>query len=216
MRAFLARAALLAAIFSCTAAAAQSVALQGMLGARALLIVDGSAPKTVAPGETFKGVKVVSTSGDLAVVEIKGRQHTLRVGEAPASVGGASSGPGGARIVLTAGSGGHFMTQGSINGKAVQFMVDTGATNIGIGAADAERIGIDYKSAPMGRGNTANGVVNVWRVKLASVRIGDVEVNEVDCLVLPMSMPFVLLGNSFLTRFQMKRENDVMVLERRF
>lgn len=212
MRAFLACAALLA----CTAAAAQSVALQGMLGTRALLIVDGSAPKTVAPGETFKGVKVVSTSGDQAVVEIKGRQHTLRVGEAPASVGGSPSAASGARIVLTAGSGGHFMPQGTINGRAVQFMVDTGATSMGMGASDAERLGIDYKSAPTGRTNTANGTVNVWRVKLASVRIGDVEVHDVDCMVLPMAMPVVLLGNSFLTRFQMKRENDVMVLERRF
>ncbi|MES3003612.1 MAG: TIGR02281 family clan AA aspartic protease [Pseudomonadota bacterium] len=216
MRAFLVRATLLAGLLVSTAAAAQSVALQGMLGAKALLIVDGSAPKTVAAGETFKGVKVVSTSGDQAVVEIKGRQHTLRVGEAPASVGGNPPALNGARIVLTAGSGGHFMSQGAINGKSVQFMVDTGATNIGIGAADAERIGIDYKSAPMGRSSTANGVVNVWRVKLASVRIGDVEVNDVDGLVLPMSMPFVLLGNSFLARFQMKRDNDVMVLERRF
>ena len=165
MRALLARASFLAGLLACTGVAAQSVALQGMLGAKALLIVDGSAPRTVAPGETFKGVKVVSTAGDEAVVEIKGRQHTLRVGEAPASVGGNPSALNGARIVLTAGSGGHFMAQGSINGKAVQFMVDTGATNIGMGAADAERIGIDYKSAPMGRSNTANGVVNVWRVR---------------------------------------------------
>jgi aspartyl protease family protein len=108
------------------------------------------------------------------------------------------------------------MSQGAINGKPVQFMVDTGATNIALGANDAERIGIDYKSAPMGRSSTANGIVNVWRVKLASVRVGDVEVHDVDGLVLPVAMPFVLLGNSFLTRFQMKRENDVMVLERRF
>ena len=49
---------------------AQSVALQGMLGSKALLIVDGSAPKSVAPGETHKGVKVLSTLGDQAVVEI--------------------------------------------------------------------------------------------------------------------------------------------------
>jgi aspartyl protease family protein len=207
---------LVACLLTCTAAAAQAVTLQGMLGAKALLIVDGSAPKTVAPGETFKGVKVVSTAGDEAVVEIKGSRHTLRVGEAPASVGGNPSALNGARIVLTAGSGGHFMSQGAINGKPVQFMVDTGATNIALGANDAERIGIDYKSAPMGRSSTANGIVNVWRVKLASVRVGDVEVRDVDGLVVPMAMPYVLLGNSFLTRFQMKRENDVMVLERRF
>src|SRR6185369_10284299 len=74
------------ALFACAAASAQSVALQGMLGSKALLIVDGTAPKTVAPGETHKGVKVISTSGDEAVVEIAGKRHLLRVGDAPASV----------------------------------------------------------------------------------------------------------------------------------
>ena len=53
-------------------------------------------------------------------------------------------------------------------------------------------------------------------MKLASVRIGDVEVYDVDAVVSPQPMPYVLLGNSFLTRFQMKRDNDQMVLERRF
>jgi aspartyl protease family protein len=66
-------------------ALAQSVALQGMLGSKALLIVDGGAPKAVAPGETHKGVKVLSTQGDQAVVEIDGKRHTLRVGDAPAA-----------------------------------------------------------------------------------------------------------------------------------
>ena len=40
-----------------------------MLGSKALLVVDGAAPKTVAAGETHQGVKVLSTSGDQAVVE---------------------------------------------------------------------------------------------------------------------------------------------------
>ena len=76
----------------------------------------------VAPGETHQGVKVVSTSGDQAVVEMGGKRHTLRIGEAPASVGGKGGGQAsGSRIVLTAGSGGHFMAQGAINGRAVQF-----------------------------------------------------------------------------------------------
>ena len=50
-------------------AQAESVALAGMLGSKALLVVNGSAPKTVAAGETHQGVKVISTSGDQAVVE---------------------------------------------------------------------------------------------------------------------------------------------------
>lgn len=196
---------------------AQSVALQGMLGSKALLIVDGSAPKTVAPGETHKGVKVVSTAGDQAVVEIEGKRHTLCVGDAPASVGGQGAAPGrGNRIVMQAGSGGHFLVQGAINGQAVNFMVDTGATSVAMGVAEAQRIGLNYKAGKLGYGSTANGTVMVYHVKLASVRIGDVEVFDVDASVLPASMHHILLGNSFLSRFQMKRENDQMVLERRY
>ncbi|MES2785285.1 MAG: TIGR02281 family clan AA aspartic protease [Pseudomonadota bacterium] len=201
-----------------TGAHAQAVALQGMLGNKALLIVDGSAPKSVAPGETHLGVKVLSTAGDEAVVDIKGQRRTLRVGEAPASVGGTgASRATGAKIVLTAGNGGHFYSQGAVNGRAVYFVVDTGATTIALGASDADRLGINYKaSGQQGRVGTANGVVNVWRVRLDSVRVGDVEVHGVDASILPTSMPYVLLGNSFLSRFQMTRSNDQMVLERRY
>ena len=206
----------LAAVLACAAASAQSVALQGMLGTKALLIVDGAPPKTVAPGETHQGVKVVSTGGDQAIVEINGKRQTLRVGDAPASVGGSGNGGRGNRIVLTASSGGHFLTPGSINGGAVHFMVDTGATSVAMGAADAQRLGINYRAGQLGYGSTANGTVPIYRVKLNSVRIGDVEVFDVDASVLPAGMQHVLLGNSFLTRFQMKRDNDQMVLERRY
>jgi aspartyl protease family protein len=201
---------------ACGAAAAESVALQGMMGNRALLIVNGAAPKSVAPGDSYMGVKVLSTLGDQAVVEIEGKRVTLTVGDAPANVGGAAKSSRGTRIVLTAGSGGHFITQGAINGRAVQFMVDTGATSVAMGAREAQRLGIDYEKGQRGIGRTANGEVTMFRVKLASVRIGDVEVHDVDAAVLPAEMGHILLGNSFLTRFQMKRENDQLVLERRF
>jgi aspartyl protease family protein len=201
---------------ACGTAAAQSVALQGMMGSKALLIVNGAPPKSVAPGETHQGVKVLSAVGDQAVVEIDGKRHTLRVGDAPASVGGNGGAPRGNRIVLPVDSGGHFLAQGSINGKAVQFMVDTGATSVAMGVPEAERLGIDYKSGQLARGSTANGIVTIWRVKLARVRIGDVEIFDVDGTVLPSGMAYVLLGNSFLSRFQMKRDNDQLVLERRY
>ena len=197
-------------------ASAQTVGLAGMLGGKALVIVDGAAPKTVAPGETFRGVKVVSTQGDQAVVEIGGARHSLRVGDAPASVGGGGGGSGGSKVVLSAGSGGHFFTQGQINGRAVQLVVDTGATAVSLSTADAQRIGINYQSGQPVQMSTANGVIPAWRVKLASVRIGDVVVYDLDAVVSSGAMPYVLLGNSFLSRFQMTRTNEQMVLEKRF
>ncbi|MFM2050233.1 MAG: hypothetical protein RL682_724 [Pseudomonadota bacterium] len=199
-------------------AMAQTVGLSGMLGSKALLIVDGSSPKSVAVGETHKGVKVVSTEGNVAVLEIAGKQHSLRVGDAPASVGGGggATGASGNKIVLPVGTGGHFYATGQINGRTVQMLVDTGATGVAISAADADRMGIDYKAGRPMQASTANGVINGWRVKLASVQVGDVIVREVDAAVTSGSMPYVLLGNSFLTRFQMTRTNDQMVLEKRY
>ena len=216
-RAALARAAVGLAFAVSGAAWAQSVALAGMLGGKALVIVDGAAPKTVAAGESYKGVKVVSTQGDVAVLEIGGKRHSLRVGDAPASVGANASGEAsGKRITLSAGSGGHFFSSGQINGKAVQVVVDTGATLVALSQADAQRIGLNYRAGQMTQISTANGVIPAWRVKLASVRIGDVMVYEVDSVVSSGTMPYVLLGNSFLSRFQMTRTNDEMVLEKRF
>ena len=207
--------ALLGMMMAGVAAQAQSVALAGMLGNKALLVVNGTTPKTVAAGETHEGVKVISTSGDQAVVEQDGKRSTLRVGEAPVNMGASKSGGKGNRIVLVAGSGGHFMTAGQINGKAVQFMVDTGATSVAMGAQDAERTGINFRTGQPVMMSTANGNVQGYRIKLDSVRVGDVEVFGVDAVVTPQPMPYMLLGNSFLTRFQMLRENDQMTLTKR-
>jgi aspartyl protease family protein len=207
----------LLAIFAAATAQSQSVTLTGMVGSKALVIVDGSAPKIVAAGESFNGVKVVSTQGDTAVLMVGGKRLNMRVGDAPASVGEqAGSKSSGSKIVLTAGDGGHFLTAGSINGKAVQFMVDTGATAVAIGAAEAKRMGIDYTAGKPVRMSTANGQALGYLLTLNSVRIGDVEVQNVEAIVSQQAMPFVLLGNSFLTRFSMRRDNDQMVLERRF
>ena len=199
---------------------AQSVALAGMLGSKALLVVNGTAPKTVAAGDTHEGVKVISTSSDQAVIEQSGKRFTLRLGDAPVHMGtgksGSTSAGRGNKIILTAGSGGHFMTAGQINGRAVQFMVDTGATTVAMGALDAERAGLNYKSGQAVMMSTANGMTQGYKIKLDSVRVGDVQVFDVDAVVTPQAMPFMLLGNSFLTRFQMLRDNDQLTLTRKY
>lgn len=198
-------------------AAAQSVAINGTLGSKALLIVDGGFPKSVAVGESYKGVKVLSIQNDKVTVEMGGQRQILRVGDAPASIGDkAGSQLSGGRVVLSVGPGGHFMTEGMINGRTVQFMVDTGATSVSLSEADAKRIGLNYLGGTPVSMSTANGVTQGWRVSLNTVRVGDVMVSGVDAVVSPGGMPYVLLGNSFLSRFQMTRNNDQMVLERRF
>ena len=108
-------------------AQAQSVSLAGRMGDRALLVVNGQ-PLTVAVGATAGGVRLLRWAGDEAEVEMAGAKSRLRVGGTPAQIGAALA-PGAAReIVMAVGSGGHFMPTGAINGQAVRFVVDTGAT----------------------------------------------------------------------------------------
>ena len=199
----------------CVGASAQTtVSLSGSMGDKALLVINGT-PRAVAVGTTRDGIKVIGVTPHDATVEIDGKRVVLLLGGAQVNLGGAGGASSGTRIVMTAGSGGHFLSDGSINGKQVRFLVDTGASVIALGRADAERIGLDYKNGTRVLMNTANGQVMAFRVTLNSVRIGDVQVHNVEATVSTGEMPFVLLGNSFLTRFQMKRENDMLTLDRR-
>jgi len=179
-----------------------------------LLIIDGS-PRTVSVGATVQGVKLIQINASGAVVEIQGKREVLVLGARQTDLGGAPSAGGGSQIVLHADAAGHFWTVGSINGKSVRFLVDTGATFLSMGATEAERLGIDYRKGQRGVGRTATGEVVAYKVGLDSVRIGDVQVYNVDALITQLPMEQVLLGNSFLTRFQMRRDNDVLVLSKR-
>jgi aspartyl protease family protein len=194
---------------------AQSVSLAGAMGNKALLVIDGQ-PHTVAVGETVKGVTVLQLNGQQAQLRRQGETLQLTVGGSPVNVGGGQRvGNGKQEIVLPAGPGGHFLSEGAINGASVRFMVDTGATMVALSQAEAERAQVDWRRGERGMGSTANGNVMTHVVSLSRVRVGPVELNNIRAVVLPQPMPYVLLGNSFLSRFSMRRDADVMRLELR-
>lgn len=196
-------------------AVAQQVALGGSIGERtALLVIDGQ-PRAVTLGASVEGVRLLALRGSEAEVEIGGQRRVLRLGAAPVTLAGSEAPRAAAAIVLTAGPGGHFTTLGAINGRPTQFLVDTGATHVALGRDEAERLGVDWRAGRPGLVRTANGDVTSHTVTLRSVRVGEVEVAQVTATVLPGTLPVVLLGNSFLTRFQMTRENEVLRLQRR-
>jgi aspartyl protease family protein len=196
-------------------ALAQDIALAGRMGDKALLLTQGRS-LVLAVGQASGGTRLVRWEQDAAVVEHAGAQLRLRVGAAPARLGDAAAGPAGAReIVIPVGQNGHFFAAGSINGQAVRFMVDTGATLVSLSRAEATRLGLDLRGARQVLTQTAAGVAPGQVLSLQRVRIGEVEIYNVQALVSEAPMPFILLGNSYLERFQWRRDNDVMRLERR-
>ena len=90
---------------------AQSVQFAGQLGnSKALLVIDG-VPRTLAVGERFAGVRLVSLADGVAQVDRDGVASSLRLGGAPVSLAGGPARSGGREIVMTAGPGGHFRAQ---------------------------------------------------------------------------------------------------------
>ena len=205
---------LLVLCLAAAGASAQEVGLAGIMGSKALLTINGGAPRIVSLGaRTEEGVRVVSIEGETATIEVDGRKRVLRVGQ---NVASQSSGSGPATVVLTADAAGHFLARGSINGTSVRFLVDTGASMISIGTSDARRIGVDASMGQLGYTQTANGVAQVARVKLNTVKVGDIVLNNVDATIHQQDMPVVLLGMSFLNRMEMQRNGDTMTLKKNY
>jgi len=192
------------------AAWAQSVALSGILGSKALLVVDGGAPRGVAAGEVYQGVQVLAVGKAEVTLEVAGQQRVLRLGETPVKLGTPMELR---RLVLRADSRGHFVDIGQINGRSIRYMVDTGASSVSIGLSEARRLGLKTDDSKKVMMSTANGTAQGWRVRLDVVRLGPLELRGVDAVITPQDMPYVLLGNSFLRAFNMNRSGSMMVLE---
>ncbi len=197
------------------AADAADVNVIGLFPNKAVVTIDGGAPRVLSVGQKpVEGVTLISTDRESATFNIDGQRKTLRIGQHQA---GPPPTPSSQSATLTADPRGHFVVDGQINGGSVRFLVDTGATTIALSSADAVRLGIDYRKGRPDMMGTANGMATAYALKLDTVRVGDIVLNNVDAAVLEGNpMPFALLGMSFLNRMEMKRDGQTMVLIRRF
>ncbi|MDR0576208.1 MAG: TIGR02281 family clan AA aspartic protease [Candidatus Accumulibacter sp.] len=119
----------------------------------------------------------------------------------------ASGGTGGAGVAVTlnADARGHFQTACILNGVAVQCLVDTGASVVAISAKTAARLNLDITGARESFAQTATGTVKTLSLKLSSVQVGNITLNDVDATVMPGEGD-TLLGMSFLNRVSMEKD----------
>ena len=110
----------------------------------------------------------------------------------------------GRSFTVRASQDGHFHVEGRVDGRRIDFMVDTGATIIAISEREAARLGIHpARREYTAQINTANGIVRAARTRLNMVEIGGLIVRDVDAVVLPDdSLRQNLLGMSYLSRLR--------------
>ncbi|MES9843580.1 MAG: TIGR02281 family clan AA aspartic protease [Candidatus Sedimenticola sp. PURPLELP] len=208
-------AALLTFALAGPAAAVESVRVMALFPGKAMLQVDGSNRLLKAGQSTPEGVKLISATPSEAVLEISGKQETYALGSV---VGGSFAKPEMREVKISRSSNGAFMTPGTINGRLVDMMVDTGATVVAMSEVEAKRLSIPYRLEGRKSGvRTASGVAQAYAIMLDSVQVGSIQLQNVEGTVIKGSSPTqVLLGMSFLKRIEMENQGNLLLLRRKY
>jgi aspartyl protease family protein len=105
---------------------------------------------------------------------------------------------------------GHYVFTGRINGKDVDFLVDTGATQVALPEATARRLGLPRLADTAF--NTANGVSHGYLTMLDTLEIGNIRLTDVRAGVAPNMDGPVLLGMSALKQLELRQTNEQLIL----
>jgi len=195
------------------AAHAQDIRITGLFKDKALVEIDGK-QRLLRQGEISpEGVKLVSANAREAVLEVNGARGSYRLG---GHISNSYAPPDRSQVSVQIwpDSSGGYRVIGSINGYPVKMLVDTGATTIAMNAAEAKRLGLDFRVIGQpSMASTAGGVVRSYMVVLQRVKIGDIELRNVEAAVIDGTHPTdVLLGMSFLGRLDLAEKGQMLEL----
>lgn len=216
------------------------IILVGIMGNQAIITINNGTPRTLSPGQTYQGIKLISVQGNQATVAITNTQGTttqttLRIGAAPITLEYTQTAPRSptntaqqtqqtppaqtaqreGMIVLERSRNGHFYTDATINQQNIHFIVDTGADTITLSGDDAKRLRINYQNATPIQVQTANGINVAYSVKLASITIQGITIRNIRADVMPSMSGINLLGQNYLHLFHVETKNNTMTLKPR-
>jgi aspartyl protease family protein len=196
---------------------ASTVTAVALFNDRAMLSVDGSKAKIVRSGASFKGIKLISSNTSEAIVEVAGVRKTLRLNgttNLSSSIGNSSDSiP--SSVTIYVDESGFFRSRGKVNGRATNFLIDTGANLVVFSSRQAKNLNIDYLNGRKGYASTASGRASMYGITLDEISLGGISLKNVDAGVIEGGFPEVpLLGMTFLQRLEMNRSGVTMVLRK--
>lgn len=116
-----------------------------------------------------------------------------------------------AEVVLQRDLSGHYRAEAYINGIKTPVMVDTGATDVAISQAFADKLGLHSINAV--RTHTANGDTVSYMTRLKSIKLGSIVAHDVAATITPSLGEEILLGMSFLSRMDVRLYKGTMSIK---
>lgn len=190
------------------------ILVNGLFSGSAVLVINGK-QQLLKQGQTSpEGVTLLESDSQQAVLLVDGKRLSLGLSDRiSASFHAAEK----AEVRIPRADNGHYYVSGYINGRPVDFMVDTGASAVAMNMHDAQRLGVNFRRGIKGNASTAGGIVNTYHVDLDKLSIGNITVHQVRSTVVIGNFPAqVLLGNSFLSQIEMSEEAGVLVMRKKY
>jgi len=198
-------------LVSSVAVAVENIRVMALFPNKAMVEVDGQNRLLKVGKRSPEGLLLISADSSEAVIEIDGEQKNYQVG---ARYGGSFATGQKREVRIMRDNHGSYFTVGSINGRNVDMLLDTGASAVAMSSVEAKRLGIQYwLSGQKTMVSTASGSAKAYAITLDRVQVGPISLNGVRALVMEGGSPReVLLGMSFLNRVEMENSSNVMVL----
>lgn len=211
--------------FSLSLWAAKDVYVMALFKDKAMVSINGKNRLLVKGKPSPEGVELLSADHKQALLRIDGKERVMKLGTRIAAT---YSKPQRREVRIIRNSEDSYTTSGTINGRSVEFLVDTGATTMAMSNKKADSLGIDYEKTDQKKKVqviTAGGAAEGVLVVLKSVRVGEIEVRNVKATIIMDSGPetteilgsdpeeeVVLLGMTFLKGLELVNEGNLMLL----
>lgn len=202
-------------IWSSVLPAVEQVTVEALFSGQAMVTVDGKRRLLKLNKPSPEGLILISADSREAVIELDGERQVYPLGS---HVSTTFNQPEKVSAKIWRDQSGSYTTVGTINGRTVNFLVDTGASAVAMYRRDAKRLGIQYRleGDPM-YVSTANGTAPAYEVSLDRVQVGDIVLRQVRGFVIESTgSGRVLLGMSFLNQVKMEDQGAVLMLHRKF
>jgi aspartyl protease family protein len=206
---------LLFLVFAGSALAMPDIRVVGLFKDRAVVLIDGKQRMLQVGQSSPEGVKLLAADSESALLEVDGERFRAVL---DGRVSMHSRPPANEEVQIWRNPQGMYATTGSINGLPVSMLVDTGATQVAMNDAQARRLGIDYRVVGEPAAiTTASRRERAWAVTLDTVKVGSIELRNVEGVVLEGAQPqTVLLGMSYLGRLEIHNDGRLLSLQRKY
>ena len=199
--------------------AIENITINGLFKDKVIVTIDGKQQILKKNKLTPEGVKLIKSNSKEATIEIDGISKVFTLDEKIGNTFKTTSDDKNTisirkKAIIKGDANEMYLTEGQINGKTVEFLVDTGATLVSMSSGLAEQLKIKYEKGNKVQMMTAKGPSIAYVVKLNKVKVGDIELYNIIGSVSDDMTGRTLLGMSFLGKLNMKREGKYMVLEK--